>query len=785
MRLLLRENDGFRLKEFTEDDAIPRYAILSHTWGAESEEVTHTDLISGAGKDKPGYGKLEFCANQADQDGLQYFWIDTCCIERGNSSELQYALKSIFRWYAKATCCYVFLPDVSEEQNPDPLLAQLRKSRWFIRGWTLPELLAPKSVEFFSKERKRLGNKDSLEDVINGITGIPVAALRGEPLSNFDHKERFSWAENRQTKLEEDRVYSLLAIFDVDIDIRYGEGMKRASERLKTAIGETTQSIQETYPTPSKDPYSEAPINLSQPEFRLLQLEPNNSSTIQCRLTTHSFEQAYPEYVALSYSWGKPGIFDYIILNGIRFGVGENLWWFLKCMCTRKQYIVFWIDALCINQTDIAERNDQVKIMPHIYINASSVSVWLGKQDATTDAAMQYLKSKQVWDVSSGTINQAESLLALCNIEYWRRIWIVQELILAKKATLYCGSEDVDWEAFEQFFTDLDTQPRSKLHDRGVDSATRLLNSPAAVLVEAKKSWVEEHMPLTTLLRLYHDRDSTLVLDKVYALHGLAKDSSDIPMDYAMSPMDLLAEVLGHACAENAGAGEGLVKFGRMVANMLQLSCTDEIIKKHVDSAVLQLSPWSSLISELADSAGGSRLDMCFLRNVIRALHTRDATMADSPGNLKGNFEDIRDWIMNERLRVMPNEGDAFDTTLQLIDSFSEHLRDFDRVIQKLAPGSAIPGAFGYGHAIILSEANSMLLRTKRGQLKANQSKAIYNAFLLLNRYCQKFALLTNRMVRCETTEDMRNGLSLLYGSLLTLVTDMSTYVYKLSQGMS
>jgi hypothetical protein len=82
MRLLLRSNTGeFGLtKDLVGNDTIPPYAILSHTWGADTEEVTFKDLTNGTGKDKPGYKKIQFCGEQAQQDGLQCFWIDTCCI---------------------------------------------------------------------------------------------------------------------------------------------------------------------------------------------------------------------------------------------------------------------------------------------------------------------------------------------------------------------------------------------------------------------------------------------------------------------------------------------------------------------------------------------------------------------------------------------------------------------------------------------------------------------------------------------------------------------------------
>jgi hypothetical protein len=111
MRLVEYNNDGeFSLATFVGDD-VPRYAILSHRWG--EEEVTFKDLTDSTGKNKAGYGKIQFCGEQARRNGLQYFWVDTCCIDKSNSTELAEAINSMFRWYRDATRCYVYLSDVS------------------------------------------------------------------------------------------------------------------------------------------------------------------------------------------------------------------------------------------------------------------------------------------------------------------------------------------------------------------------------------------------------------------------------------------------------------------------------------------------------------------------------------------------------------------------------------------------------------------------------------------------------------------------------------------------
>jgi hypothetical protein len=139
MRLLKLSSDDEL--SFTEDildeNKIPRYAILSHTW-KEGEEVTFDEFSSESSKSKAGYAKIRFCAQQAKRDGLEYFWVDTCCINKANAVEVQDAINSMFRWYQEAAQCYVYLADVSVQKRKadnenfqypwEPLFQQ---SRWF------------------------------------------------------------------------------------------------------------------------------------------------------------------------------------------------------------------------------------------------------------------------------------------------------------------------------------------------------------------------------------------------------------------------------------------------------------------------------------------------------------------------------------------------------------------------------------------------------------------------------------------------------------------------------
>jgi len=244
MRLLqINSNGDLSLVEYFGID-IPPYAILSHTWGPDDEEISFKDVKKDRAKSKPaGYRKVRFCGDQALRDGIHFFWVDTCCIKQESSQEVGEAINSMYRWYHDAVTCYVYLTDVTvggttqQDTDSDPAwLLAFRRSRWFTRGWTLQELIAPVSIEFYSQDGYRLGDRTTLIRQIQWITGIAEAALRGSPLSSFTVEERISWARKRNTKREEDEAYSLLGLFGIHMPLIYGEGRKSALTRLQKEI---------------------------------------------------------------------------------------------------------------------------------------------------------------------------------------------------------------------------------------------------------------------------------------------------------------------------------------------------------------------------------------------------------------------------------------------------------------------------------------------------------------------------------------------------------------------
>jgi hypothetical protein len=219
----------FELKEFFDED-IPEYAILSHTWG--EEEISFAEFKISFAKQKKGYSKITFICNQALTDSLQYAWVDSCCIDKSSSAELSEAINSMYKWYKMSIHCYAYLSDVAVSDFEK----QLPKSRWFRRGWTLQELIAPKSVKFFDQDWQLFGTKAELTEKISQITGIDESLL-GNPnsIGLFSVAQRMSWASNRETTRVEDAAYALMGIFGVNMPLLYGEG-KSAFIRLQEEI---------------------------------------------------------------------------------------------------------------------------------------------------------------------------------------------------------------------------------------------------------------------------------------------------------------------------------------------------------------------------------------------------------------------------------------------------------------------------------------------------------------------------------------------------------------------
>jgi len=215
----------------------PPYAILSHTW--DREEVSLQELAQPEVSRKEGFKKIRFCCEQSLKDNLEFAWVDTCCIDKSSSAELSEAINSMFRWYLNARVCYAYLQDVTTvypgSSGPGP---EFYTSKWFTRGWTLQELLAPDAVIFYSVSWQKIGTKRELIGTLSQITNIdsyflgPHADTR---LRFASVAQKMSWASKRTTTRVEDITYSLLGIFDISLPLLYGEST-RAFTRLQEKL---------------------------------------------------------------------------------------------------------------------------------------------------------------------------------------------------------------------------------------------------------------------------------------------------------------------------------------------------------------------------------------------------------------------------------------------------------------------------------------------------------------------------------------------------------------------
>jgi hypothetical protein len=231
------------LKQFN-SGSIPTYAILSHAW--EEEEVILQELHTSQARQKKGFKKIEDFCSEAAARGHEWGWMDTCCIDKTDLVELSQAINSMFAWYRDSTVCLAYLSDFHLQPHGSvPDNTGLKASRWFTRGWTLQELIAPKHVAFYDSQWRFVGTKHDLSPVISRITGISPSLLEGRrSLQDFSSAQKMSWAAYRETTRTEDRAYSLLGMFNICFPLMYGEGW-RAFGRLQEEILKvsTDQSI--------------------------------------------------------------------------------------------------------------------------------------------------------------------------------------------------------------------------------------------------------------------------------------------------------------------------------------------------------------------------------------------------------------------------------------------------------------------------------------------------------------------------------------------------------------
>ncbi|TEA17882.1 Vegetative incompatibility protein HET-E-1 [Colletotrichum sidae] len=230
MRLI--NTTTLQLEEFFDSDR-PPYAILSHTWGRD--EVNFQEWLQWEQEAKRGFQKIKSSCQVACRHNFRYIWVDTNCVNKKSSAELSEGINSMFVWYRDSDACMVYLEDFTEDTN-DSGSDDIGKSRWFTRGWTLQELLAPERVGFFDCQWRYIGDKLSLAERIASATGIEGAFLVDRRrVMNASVAQKMYWASCRETTRTEDMAYCLLGLFSINMPLLYGEG-NEAFRRLQEEI---------------------------------------------------------------------------------------------------------------------------------------------------------------------------------------------------------------------------------------------------------------------------------------------------------------------------------------------------------------------------------------------------------------------------------------------------------------------------------------------------------------------------------------------------------------------
>jgi hypothetical protein len=320
-------------------------------------------------------------------------------------------------------------------------------------------------------------------------------------------------------------------------------------------------------------------LDLSNQEIRLFDLFPRSHSG-EIRGTFHHAALSSPvSYTALSYTWGDPADLRQIKVDGKTVNVRKNLWNFL---CQQSSLISqpkrFWIDALCIDQSNIYERNHQVNLMKDIYVGAEEVYVWLGNKSDNSGIAMDYIGRKatrglkpkgpgyqRIW-----TREEGRALRDLCERPYWRRMWVIQEIVHAKKITVLCGPQSFTWDSVESLYLKLKGLQDTHWFPHH-ESAIQVLQSSAAVLVWQRAHYRHPETPapsLRTLIEVFRHWQCAEIRDKVFALVSMASPDTTIVPDYSQSARDVYFAV----CGKHPDGGWA---FENMLSQVLGLSQRD------------------------------------------------------------------------------------------------------------------------------------------------------------------------------------------------------------------
>ncbi|OAG26016.1 hypothetical protein CC77DRAFT_921426, partial [Alternaria alternata] len=304
--------------------------------------------------------------------------------------------------------------------------------------------------------------------------------------------------------------------------------------------------------------YATASLDYTRRDIRLVELQRNEElDNIECVLRSYPVDGPHPPYIALSYAWGDDIRYTVIKLNGCSLSIGKNLWHFLSQMRSSNKFYTYWIDAIYEDEMTYS----------------NTAMMYLAERNVFEAATMM---TKRFW-----TPRQAEAMVSLCERPYWTRVWIVQELLLAKEVKILCGSKAISWYQFRKFFDDIAILIHGGWGQHVGVYPT--FHSAASNIVMLKTSWSKQpSQPLLTLVGLCRDQKSSDIRDKVYALAGLADDPDELEVDYGITVKQLLVVVLKHACTAMKSSvnirksRSRLLRTGQMLREALRVHCDDQ-----------------------------------------------------------------------------------------------------------------------------------------------------------------------------------------------------------------
>ncbi|ODA77772.1 hypothetical protein RJ55_06374 [Drechmeria coniospora] len=424
-------------------------------------------------------------------------------------------------------------------------------------------------------------------------------------------------------------------------------------------------------PAQEDEPYASRPLDDETDSIRLVTVESdlNVDGLLCCRLRTTTFGSK-PVYEALSYRWGDETLRKTIVVDGFAFDVTENLWHALEEMRRKPRKAPIWIDAISINQKNMAEKSRQLRIMPHIYTRASTVLVWLGVEHSAVTVDVddadghQSLKSKIVTDA------------------YWNRVWILQEIGKARRIQVWIGTgigdgdgEALDW---DRFLAWLDSYSRWSMNRRGPFHLDHL-----------RRNKYNGSCSLRKLLENHADACCKDPRDKIYGLVGLSSDGRGFPMDYGKSLLDVWVDTI-HFMSSNRLLPDDcaeLVTFCALVRRLLGGDGLERVggvvqFRRNQDSDRSLYHGWDRRDNdEMALSA------MTLSCDVLGAVHALGPSATELVSSLEltdaweAELQRIHprelDTARQEHDHLMQRMLDDADGRLEPLSSFDHHRIDF------------------------------------------------------------------------------------------------------------